>query len=97
MELSEFASLFERHNEEFLKFDRIETPRSARADLHAFLLLDELVPGSENLVSAARHDEFFLSVDAQALAAVASESQVVELIRCGVRFDSNEDALCMFA
>jgi hypothetical protein len=33
-----------------------------RPDLHAFLLLDRLVPGDHDMITAATHDEFFLGV-----------------------------------
>lgn len=84
-------------DDEFLKFDRIENPRSKRPDLHAFLLLDELVPGTSDMIAAAEHDEFFIQVSPEALAKVATVEQVRELSRCGVRYDSSNDSLAMFA
>lgn len=84
------------HNDdEFLKFERIEVKRSNRPDLHAFLLLDELVPGESDMVSAAEHDEIFLEVSLEDLAPKITKEQVMELIRCGVRL--SYDGLAMFA
>ena len=82
------------HEGEFLKFDRVENKRSQRRDLHAFLMLEELVPCNRPIVAAADHEEIYLDVDPEALSAVITEAQVVELIRCGVRY--SEDGLCMF-
>ncbi len=48
------------------------------------------------MVSAAEHDEILLDVDLEELAKVATEEQIVELIRCGVRYDSSTDSLAMF-
>jgi hypothetical protein len=91
------AEVFEKYSdEEFLKFDRVENKRSKRADLHAFLLLDTLIPGDSDMVSAAEYDEIFLEVSPDKLAEVATEEQVLELIRCGVRLDSYTDSLAMF-
>lgn len=102
------AEVFERHNEEFLKFERVANKRSMRADLHAFLLLDEIVPPeptrgrpdvkdeASDMVAAAEHDEIWLETDVGKLAERATEDQIVELIRCGVRFDDGVDSLCMF-
>lgn len=88
---------FDKHNdEEFLKFDRVKTKLSNRADIHAFLLLDKLVPGTTDMVSSAEHDEIWLNVELEELEAVATEEQVVELLRCGVRLDRETDALAMF-
>jgi hypothetical protein len=96
MTVEELAEVFERHEEEFLKFNRIEQPRSRRPDLHAFLLLDALVPGATDMVSAAEHDEIWLDVDTEALAAVVTEEQVRDLVRCGVRWDAEFDCLALF-
>jgi hypothetical protein len=86
--------MFEKHEDEFLKFDRVQNKRSKRQDLHAFLLLDELVPGDNDIVSCAEHDEIYLGVDCGELAEVITEEQVIELSRCGVR--PGRDCLCMF-
>jgi len=80
--------------EEFLKFERIENPRSRRPDLHAFLLLDELFPQDRDMVCNASHDEIYLDVTDDEVATLTDE-QILELVRCGVRYDG--DGLCMFA
>jgi len=99
-------ALFEQHESEFLHFERVTPKRSMRPDLHAFLLLDEIVPPeptigrperpdeSYDMVAAAEHDEIYLQTDDGDLAAKATEEQVIELIRCGVRF--GRDSLCMY-
>lgn len=79
---------------EFLEFDRVQVKTSQRADLHAFNLLDRLLPGKGDMVTAAEHDEIWLAVDPEDLAKVATEEQIIELIRCGVRYDDN--GLAMF-
>lgn len=94
MNLDEMQALFDEY-EGYGKFELIEKKRSTRPDLHAFLLLDELVPGTIDMISAAEHDEFFLDVTPESLAAVVTPDQVIELRRCGVRY--SDDSLCMFA
>ncbi len=90
------ADLFKEFETEFLKFDRIETKLSQRPDLHAFLLLDKLVPGTEDMVSYATYDEINLSVEPKDLAKVATEDQLRDLHRCGVRHNTGFDTLEMF-
>ena len=92
----ELRDLFEKHNDEFLKFERVVTKRSRRADLHGFILLDELTPtaNDRDILAGAEHDEVYLSIDDDELAAVVTEAQVIELVRCGVRCGGN--GLCMF-
>lgn len=96
MDIEDMEVLFnDDDSDEFLKFDRVENKRSKRPDLHAFLLLDELLPDDRDIVAAAEHDEIFLAPSPEDLARVATKEQIVELIRCGVRM--SEDSLAMFA
>ncbi|AMM23150.1 hypothetical protein [Variovorax sp. PAMC 28711] len=88
---------FEQYEDEFLKFDRIDNPKSKRPDLHAFLMLDEIQPGERDLISASEHDEFYLDIDCDAFAEKATDEQIRDLQRCGIRYDSELDSLCMFA
>lgn len=83
----------------YCNFEGIKSPRSQRPDLHAFLLLDELVPGKpgNDLISASEHDEFYLDIDMEQLNAVISDAQIEELVRCGVRYESVYGCLAMFA
>jgi hypothetical protein len=85
--------------DEFLKFDRVVGERrlSNRPDLCAFLLLDSLVPGTSDMVSAAEHDQIWLDVDLEKLAAVITREDVDTLRRCGVVCDSETESLFMFA
>lgn len=95
MTTDQLEALFENDDDEFLKFDRVEPKRSNSPDIHAFLLLNELCPPHSNrdMVCGARRDEIFLRVEQEELAAVVTEAQVIELIRCGVRLDNGN--LCM--
>jgi hypothetical protein len=103
MTVEDLKALFEKHDNEFLKSELIASPRSKRPDLNAFLLLDELVPTEIghykghgfDMVAGAEHDEIFLEPSVDKLAAVITEDQVIELIRCGIRMDA--DGLRMYA
>lgn len=89
--------MFDACNNDYLDFGKVENPPSQRADLAAFIMLDKLVPDSGDLISASEHDEFYLSVDCDALAKVATLEIVRDLSRCGIRYDASYDCLCMFA
>jgi hypothetical protein len=89
--------MFDATEDDFLDFEKVENPLSQRPDLHAFMLLDRLVPGKRELISASEHDEFYLSVDCEELSKVATLEIVRELHRCGVRYSAEYDCLCMFA
>jgi hypothetical protein len=89
---------FEAASGEYIEFERIENPLHRRPDICAFLKLDQLVPGeARDMVCAAEHDEIFLDVEPDKLAAVATQEDIVYLHRCGVRYDTSTDSLAMFA
>ena len=53
---SQLIEEFGRFSGEYGHFERVANPRSRRPDLHAFLLIDELVPGEQDLISAVEND-----------------------------------------
>ena len=102
MTTEELQACFEKHSDEYIKFDRIEKPMHRRPDICAFLMLD-LVPPIErkgtmgDMVTAAEHDIFFLDVTVEELAAVATDEMVRDLSRCGVMYSDEFDCLAMFS
>lgn len=94
MSTEELREFFGRHSDEYKSFWNIREKLSERSDLHAFLLLDRLCPGAKNMVYSARDGEIFLDVVAEDLGA-ATEEQLLDLHRCGVRC-SEQGLLCMF-
>lgn len=87
-------NIFADFDEEFLKFNRVESKLSSRPDLHAFILLNQLLPGDRDMVAGATHDEIYLDVSEKRLIEVATRDQLRDLHRCGVRHTS--DGICMF-
>lgn len=85
----------------YLKFEQIPNDRklSNRPDLNAFLLLDSLVPRlDEDIINGAEHDEFYLQPSAADLAAAGiTIFQIQDLIRSGVRYESEYCCLAMYA
>jgi isochorismate hydrolase len=96
MEQENLHQFFEDNNDEFLKFDRVENKLSSRADLHAFLLLDKLVPGESDIVGSADHDEIFLETDVEELLKVATDEQLIEIHRCGILYNEKYECLYSF-
>ena len=90
--------IFEDNFNEHGRFEDVKVKLSNRRDLHAFILLDKLLPDDDNsIIVAAEHDEIYLSVDVEELAKVATEENIINLIRCGIRYDEQTDSLCKFA
>jgi hypothetical protein len=89
MTIEERFSMFDK---EYLKFNRIENPLSTRPDMHAFIMLDRIFPGTGDMVSSAEHDEIFLGIVPDG--GVLTDDQICDLVRCGVRYD--EEAFCLF-
>jgi hypothetical protein len=95
MDIHERWEVVTKEGEEFLKFEKVENKRSQRPDLHAFLMLEELFPGTSDLVWSASHDEIWLDVDDDQVETLTDE-QILELSWCGVRHDGEFGGLCMF-
>ena len=88
----------EMDGNDFLEFDLVENKHTNRPDLHAFILLDKLIPGSTgDIIDAAEHDEFYLSINIDDLEKVITIEIAQELSRCGVMYNSDHDCLYMFA
>lgn len=86
--------LFKKYEHLYLEDQELSDSPIKRRDLRAFLLLDKLVPDKMDMVCSAEHDEIWLQVTPEDLEGKATEAEVIELIRCGIRCD--EGMLCMF-
>lgn len=105
MTTEELHEMFEKYSDgdEFLKFKRIKNPVHRRPDICAFIMLDAALPDkaksngyARDMVSGAEHDEIYLDISPEDLAAVATDELVRDLVRCGVRYSSEFDCLAMF-
>lgn len=85
---------FKKYEDEYLNFTPTEG-NSKRGDLSAFMLLDRLVPDDRDLISSSEHDEIFLNIDCSKLAEVASEEDILFLVRCGILYNDTYDCLAM--
>ena len=90
------AEMFGKYASDYLEFDKVQVKLSTRPDLHAFLLLDSILPSRRDIIAGAEHDEIWLDIACDELATVITEDQVQELRRCGVRYSSEYDSLCLF-
>lgn len=86
-------TVFEKYTRDYLKFDQVEPKLSSRPDLHAFLMLDALFPGTQSVVAAADHEIIYLAFDEEQLDTLG-ESVLRDLHRCGVSVGS--DGVYMF-
>jgi hypothetical protein len=94
----DLEATFKKFEDEYLEFHRVTKKLNGRPDLCAFLLIDKLLPNpGSDIIPAAEHDEFWLDADMEKLAQVATEEDILTLVRCGIRYDSECDSLAMFA
>lgn len=96
--MMDLEAIFEKYTDtDFLEFGRVHNPPNSRPDLCAFLVLDRLVPRpGRDMVTSAEHDVIWLGVEPDKLAEVATEEDILTLVRCGVRYDSSVESLTMF-
>ncbi len=88
--------MFDQCDADYRDCDGVVNKRSQRADLHAFIMLDELCPGGGDIITASEHDEFYLSIDCDELETKATPEIIRDLSRCGIRYDKSNHCLCMF-
>lgn len=113
MTVEEFQKLFDSESsegaeleDEFLKFERIESPLHPCPDICGFMLLDKLCPTywrsaewkskRQGIVSGAGHDQIWLATDVEKLAEACTKEDVRTLLRCGIMYDSDSDSMTMF-
>lgn len=89
---------FDKYDGEYSEFERIENKLSNHPDIHAFILLNRLMPTEENedIISGADHDIIYLNVDLDKLAEVVKPEEVLELVRCGVWYNTDCESLSMW-
>ncbi len=94
MKKQDIEETWEEFNSEYLKFDMITNKLSNRPDIHAFILLDKIVPGKSCIVSGGSHEMIYLGVSLQDLENnLITKFQILELIRCGVMIE--DGYICM--
>lgn len=101
MTIDELKGFFDKHQDQFVKWAALDPKYkvASRPDVCAFILLDRLMPAPKgdytaDLISAAEHDEFWLDITLERLAASpVTEEDILALLQCGVLLDSSFDAL----
>ncbi len=95
--LDKWEQFFEDYESEYGKFDRIINKRHHRPDIHAFLLISEVLPEDKGkIIRDAEHDQFYLDGDPETFFKRATEEQVIELIRCGVGYEADLESFYMY-
>ena len=77
------------------KFSNISTKLASRADVHAFILLDQMFPKSGDIISASKNNVIYLDITDDMIETLSDEV-ILELINCGVLYSSEYDCLYMF-
>ena len=77
------------NKDNFIKFYCINK-KSKRKDLHAFNLLDELIPGEKNIIIHTEDGQIYLEIDLEELSEVIKKEQIIELVHCGILCEDNE-------
>jgi hypothetical protein len=94
MTLGERFDKFRDECDSIDSFQSIENKHSNRRDLHAFMLLDSIMPDKSDIVSGTDHYGIYLDIDTDELNEIITDEQVKELLKCGVC--PHDDALYMF-
>lgn len=88
--------LFEKHQDEFLQYERDYSLKDKAKDVTLFNMLSDKIPPHKDLIIGAWYEEIFFDVDLDDFVTFFSEEEIVRMIRCGLRYDSERECLCMF-
>lgn len=101
MTSEEISAAFERHEDEYLKWDRVpaERRRHCRKDIHVFLTLHDKFPSDQgergvDMIAFSQHDEYGLEVNPEDENTL-DDDDVRDLVRAGLRL--YDGSFCMFA
>jgi len=89
--------IWKLHDQEYLEFFKIKNKICESPDLSALMLIHKFMLYKEyDVIRGSEHDEIYLtSLDDLDLEKI-TEDVIIDLIRCGVRYDENYDCLSMF-
>lgn len=87
------SEIFKKHESHYCCFHEIESPKTKRRDLQAFLILDSIFKDNKKIISGVDTYSIYLSVEIEELAQKATEEQILDLIRCGVSYEEKYDSL----
>jgi hypothetical protein len=77
------AKKWDKYKKHFLNWNAVQNRLATCPQVHALILLDKLFPNRSYLISDAYHELLRLAITWEELEKVASESQIIDLIRCG--------------
>jgi hypothetical protein len=82
---------------EYRQFEKIDKRLHDRPDICGLIYLDRLLPSPKvRIIVVARHEQIWLGTNTKDLAKVATEDDVLYLVRCGIFYDDDIDSLTMF-
>ena len=97
MATNKLHDLFEKHEDEFLKFERIKKAdrRHPMKDLCGMLYLFEKLGGKvgDDAIDSAGHDQIYFS---WGKLKKLKEEDVIYLLRCGISYDDGLESLWKF-
>lgn len=97
MIFDDFVELMDNEDfKDFGDFSKVSKKRSPYRDLHALMLLSELLPGTGKVLGGSDHETVYLSFDVHELVPLLTPEIVYELKHCGVLYDEDNEALMMF-
>ena len=96
MRVKDIQERFDAVDDEYLEFHKVENKLSSRPDIHAFILLNSIAPKNRDIISAASHDVIYLDFDSELIECL-SDKYILELRRCGVLYDEENNSLYMLA
>lgn len=94
MDKKRLLQLFKHyHEQDKLSFINVSDKLSDNKHLHAFFLLQSLVPSKRNIIAKADYDTVYLDFVAEDLLDMITDVQIEEFAACGFNYNNANDFL----
>jgi len=97
MEKDKFVEIWKLHDDEYCQSEKIKNKLCESTDLAAFMLIHKfMIDKVADIILSCEHDIIYLApIDNLDLKRI-KESDIIDLIRCGIRYEDDFDCLSMF-
>jgi len=88
--------LEENNDSDFCKFEKIKNPLFKQSDLQALFIFNQILPEHGDFICSTNHYGIFFSVSPKDISKKASKEQILDLLRCGISYDSSRGCFYKF-
>lgn len=90
------VEFFEKYEDEYLNYRKDPDISNVTHDFYVMNALSSYVESPMDLIISSTNEEICFSVDPEFVYESLSEGEMIQLIRCGLRYSGEYECFCMF-